>query len=60
MFMPIRFIVAVVIWTAAPLHAASDSGGTGGALTIKLPPTSVRFEPWPGAEIAIANCQICH
>lgn len=60
MYMPIRFIAAVVICTAAPLPAASDSGSAGGALTIKLPPESVQFKSGPGTEIANNNCQICH
>jgi mono/diheme cytochrome c family protein len=35
-------------------------GAVFGKVSITLPPETIRFKPGPGAELATANCAICH
>lgn len=59
MLMPNRILKVLAI-CAASLCIAQNGGARADAITIKLPPETVSFKPGPGAEIANANCQICH
>lgn len=50
--MKLRFMVPVICFTIVSAVLAADAW--------KLPPETVKYQPGPGMELAVANCALCH